>query len=106
MCVVYVHVGTGSWNPPARTSGGVGLTSGRGSSSSYSGVDKRTSGGVGVTSGRGSSLSYGGVDKCPRCGKTVYMAEKIVGAGSVCTVDHAIQCVSMALSYCMYMYYT
>ena len=50
-----VHVGTGSWNPPAPTSGG----------------------------GAGGGSRYGGADKCPRCGKTVYMAEKIVGAGSV-----------------------
>lgn len=46
--------GTGSWNPPAPTSGG----------------------------GAGGGSRYGGADKCPRCGKTVYMAEKIVGAGS------------------------
>ena len=54
MCY-YTYEGTGSWNPPAQISGG----------------------------GTGSS-SYGGTDKCPRCGKSVYMAEKIVGAGSVC----------------------
>ena len=26
---------------------------------------------------------FGGADRCPRCGKSVYAAEKIVGAGSV-----------------------
>lgn len=51
---MFKHVGSDSWNPPAPTSGG----------------------------GSGSS-KFGGADKCPRCGKTVYMAEKIVGAGSV-----------------------
>lgn len=35
-------------------------------------------------SGGSGSSKFGGADKCPRCGKTVYMAEKIVGAGSVC----------------------
>ena len=33
--------------------------------------------------GGSSSSRFGGADKCPRCSKTVYMAEKIVGAGSV-----------------------
>lgn len=26
---------------------------------------------------------FGGSDKCPRCGKSVYAAEKVMGAGSV-----------------------
>lgn len=26
---------------------------------------------------------FGGSDKCPRCGKAVYAAEKVIGAGSV-----------------------
>ena len=34
--------------------------------------------GPGVTGGGGT-----GGDRCPRCGGAVYMAEKIVGAGSV-----------------------
>lgn len=28
---------------------------------------------------------FGGSDKCPRCGKAVYAAEKVIGAGSVST---------------------
>lgn len=29
---------------------------------------------------------FGGADRCPRCGRSVYAAEKIVGAGSVSVV--------------------
>lgn len=39
----------------------------------------------------GSSGKLGGTDCCPRCGGAVYMAEKIVGAGSVsCVMSHFI----------------
>lgn len=27
--------------------------------------------------------TFGGADMCPRCGKAVYAAEKVIGAGSV-----------------------
>jgi len=33
--------------------------------------------------GGGASAKFGSSDRCPRCGKAVYMAEKIIGAGSV-----------------------
>ncbi|XP_002735919.1 cysteine and glycine-rich protein 1-like [Saccoglossus kowalevskii] len=38
---------------------------------------KTWSGGSGGSTGG----SFGGGDRCPRCGKAVYMAEKIIGAG-------------------------
>lgn len=31
----------------------------------------------------GSKPKWGGADICPRCGKAVYMAEKMMGGGSV-----------------------
>ena len=55
------------------------------------GVSGHATGGTGYASylsggsrpsGSGSS-KFGGSDGCPRCGKPVYMAEKIVGAGKV-----------------------
>lgn len=39
-------------------------------------------GGSGGSGGSGKS-KFGSSDRCPRCGGAVYMAEKIVGAGSV-----------------------
>ena len=44
------------------------------------GVTKGSGGGGG---GGGGGAKYGSSDKCPRCGKSVYIAEKIVAAGSV-----------------------
>ncbi len=47
------------------------------------------------TGGGGAGRSkFGGADRCPRCGKTVYMAEKIVGAGSVCSHQHLLMVVT------------
>lgn len=77
LCYWSLHVGTDSWNPPAPTSG-------------------RGAGGSG-------SSRFGGADKCPRCGRTVYMAEKIVGAGSVRNnqrFNSLFQFVSVNLYYC------
>ena len=34
-------------------------------------------------SGGGSGMLFGGAPKCPRCVKSVYAAEKIIGAGRV-----------------------
>lgn len=45
--------------------------------SSY-GVTKGSGGG-----GGGGGSKFGSSDKCPRCGQSVFIAEKIVGAGSV-----------------------
>ena len=36
--------------------------------------------------GGGAATNFGGSEKCPRCGKSVYAAEKVIGAGSVSTV--------------------
>ncbi len=58
-----------------------GAASGPTGYSSY-GVTKG-SGRSGGSSGGGGGASFGGADQCPRCGKAVYMAEKIIGAGSV-----------------------
>ena len=54
--------------------------------SSY-GVTKGSGGG----GGGGGGAKFGSSDKCPRCGKSVYIAEKIVGAGSVSTVHSYFQ---------------
>ena len=35
--------------------------------------------------GGGAATNFGGAEKCPRCGKSVYAAEKVIGAGSVST---------------------
>ena len=40
-------------------------------------------GGRGGGRGGGAATNFGGADKCPRCGKSVYAAEKVIGAGSV-----------------------
>ncbi|XP_068600347.1 cysteine and glycine-rich protein 1-like isoform X1 [Brachionichthys hirsutus] len=37
---------------------------------------------------------YGGSEKCPRCGKTVYMAEKVIGAGSSWHKGRCFTCAS------------
>ena len=43
------------------------------------GVHKGTTSG----GGGGGGFKAGGADKCPRCGGSVYAAEKVVGAGKV-----------------------
>lgn len=58
--------------------------------SSY-GVTKgsgKTWGGSG--GGGGGAPKYGSSDRCPRCGKQVYIAEKIVSAGSVSVNSHGL----------------
>ena len=52
------------------------LSAGPQTGASYPG----TTGGGG---GGGGGGKFGSSDRCPRCGGAVYMAEKIVGAGSV-----------------------
>ena len=37
-------------------------------------------------SGGGSIMQFGGAPKCPRCEKSVYAAEKIIGAGKVAII--------------------
>lgn len=57
-----------------------GASSGVTGYSSY-GVTKGSGGG----GGGGAKPKYGSSDRCPRCDKAVYIAEKIVAAGSVST---------------------
>ncbi|KAG7283434.1 hypothetical protein CRUP_031487 [Coryphaenoides rupestris] len=35
---------------------------------------------------------FGGTDKCPRCGKAVYAAEKVIGAGSAWHKSGCFRC--------------
>ncbi len=47
-------------------------------------VAPKTSPPISHTNGNGiSKPKWGGADICPRCGKAVYMAEKMMGGGSV-----------------------
>lgn len=67
MCILSIYLG----QPSGASSGVTGYAS-------Y-GVSKGSGGG----GGGGGGPKYGGTNRCPRCDKAVYIAEKIVAAGSV-----------------------
>ena len=72
----------------------IGPPSGGSYSSTGYGVSK---GGAKTGGGGCGAASFGSSDRCPRCEKSVYAAEKVVGAGSVSDASELVLLISNSM---------